>query len=287
MPRSTVLCIDIGATRAKAAIIKTHPTLAELNPSKVYVQRTLGWLNETLPQIVSGHWASLTRRISETFDCVAIAVPGPIINGQFMRDDLKVPKNLKREFEHQLPPTCEVRIVNDAEAWLRGSIQYLSLSTQEIVFPCMSLALGTGVGLARAVSVTGVEPIEISSLPNQFSNLANAAGRDIDSTWKVHGILGKGFFEWAEREHKSDWSYDKVRGEFTKRVLGFLRDVQSLPPYQNQIIKTYIFGGGNAEYVQKDTLERKEIGKIITLNNYTLTLNPDLISLLGLVSLYP
>jgi hypothetical protein len=270
-----VLCVDVGATRIKAAVINNNLSSRELATCRVYQQRTLGWLNETLPKILSGHWASLDKRMPEKFDCAAIAVPGRIVNNQFERTDLTVPKG-----------NCEVKIINDAEAWLRGSLQYLRLRSQEIYYPYISLALGTGVGLAGATIANRVESIEISQLPNRFSNLAIAAGREINASWHVHGIIGKKFFEWADEKHKSDWSYDRVRSEFTERLWAFLEDLQVLLPQQYRGTKTYVFGGGHSEYVQRDVLENKRIGKIITLNNYTLDVNPDLISLLGLMSLY-
>lgn len=282
---SNVLCVDIGATWIKASVIKMPLSIKDLTVSKIYLQRTLGWLNKSLPEILSSqNSASIINHSIGQFDNVGIAVPGVVNNGQFFRVGSSVPKELIKEFQRLLPAGCNVKMVNDADAWMRGAITYHRLKKEPLEYPCISIVLGTGVGLAVALSATDIRSIEIFGMPNHFIHLEKISGQKINSPGEIHDLIGKNFFDWADRKHRDDWFYDVIRREFTNRVFGFLLDIQYLIPYEK--IKTFIFCGGNAEYIQEYVAEKVPKGKLITLNKYSTDVDPNFIPLLGLSSLF-
>lgn len=54
------LCIDIGGTRIKSAVLPEHPTLEQVRKASPMVIRTRGWLNHSLTKLIDpGHWTSL------------------------------------------------------------------------------------------------------------------------------------------------------------------------------------------------------------------------------------
>jgi hypothetical protein len=66
---SNILCIDIGGTRIKAAILNNNIDLNSLRNTKVEIIRSLGWLNSSLPSIISkNHPASIIQQYTSLTD---------------------------------------------------------------------------------------------------------------------------------------------------------------------------------------------------------------------------
>lgn len=284
------LCIDIGGTRIKAAVLKDNIDLQSLKSTKVEVIRSLGWLNSSLPQILSRqHPGSLLQKSSclKQYNCVSLSVPvkvidrGAEIKGHYA-DKYGIPRNLKKAFEEVC--NCKVTVRNDSVCWLSGALNYSHLCSIKVEFPCLIIAFGTGVGIAEAEQAAYVNGLDLSSQDMDFSNLSNISGQLTDKGWKVHACLGEKYFQWIKNERRG-WTYTNIQEDYTKRIAAFIKDIKEKNLFSFEGIRTVFIGGGNAEYIQSSTLEEKIHKRIHMLTASNLKINPDLIPLLGQIKL--
>lgn len=285
-----VLCIDIGGTRIKAAILRDNIDLQSLKNTKVEVIRSLGWLNGSLPQIISKqHPASIVQQSSKLnqYDCVSLSVPlkvignGAEISGYYVEKG-GIPKDLKKAFWDVC--NCEVVVKNDSVCWLSGVLNYSRLCSMKIEFPCLFIALGTGVGIAFSEQMHTARGFDLSSLDIHFLYLSNISKQLIDKGWKVHACLGEKYFYWVKSEHR-EWNYYNIQEDYTKRIIAFLKDIKTIKSISFNNIKTIFIGGGNAEYINSTVLEEKIHKHIHLFTACNLQINPDLIPLLGQIKL--
>jgi hypothetical protein len=284
-----ILCIDIGATRIKSAVLPECPTFDQVKNAPSMVVRTLGWLNHSLPKLIDpGHWSSLAahyRNQGIHYDAVALSVPGVIDGeGRFKRPDLvqgpaKVPEQLLEALRKSAG--CPVKLIKDADAWMMGFQAYGKAQEIEIEYPVVLMAFGTGLGISAASSPDNVASIEAGERPaHSWKMLSTASGFNLTEGWHVHKIIGRPFFEFVEVSHQ-EWDHLKIRDEYTKRVKAALQDI--LPWIEGSLgrpVRTIVIAGGNAEYVSVRTLS--EDGRnVISLTDRLSSLPPDLITVLG------
>jgi hypothetical protein len=278
-----VLCIDIGGTRIKWAILHSDPSLVALQQTSIFRMSSVGWENQTLPDLLSpAHGAGILHRSGSIppFGAVSCAVctevnqAGEIVGGLL---DRGVPADLRWQFERLV---CRpVRLQNDSEAWLRGSLRYAELMGERLAFPCLALIFGTGVAFAHAREPESIQAMEFrgSFCGNQ---IARFIGQDrLSYPGEVHRILGTPFFDWAARHVECvSWSYDIVRQEFTDRVSALARDIQEeyVPG-----VKTLFIGGGHADYVSASRLATELHLNVHLWKERPCGMDPDLIPLLG------
>jgi len=287
-----ILCIDIGGTRIKSAILWDNMDLDSLKDTKIEIIRSLGWLNSSLPQIISKtHPYSLVNKNSNlgNYNSISLSVPAKIINSdmEILGHHIEkrgLPKNLKKSIEDEA--NCEVFICNDAVCWLSGSISYCSLCSISIDFPCLLITLGTGVGAAFSKHINHIEDLEISNVHGRFPQLSKASNQVIDTGWKVHACLGEKYFNWVKNEQKH-WTYLKIQEDYNNKVLSFLLDIKQKNLADFESIKTIFIGGGNADYLNNDVLSSSLNKNVYVLSSSNLQINPDVIPLLGLTKLAP
>ena len=283
-----ILCIDIGGTRIKSAVLPEHPTFDQVKNAPSLVVRTLGWLNHSLPKLLDpGHWPSLAAHYHKqgiNYDAVALSVPSVIdAEGLFKRADLthgpaKVPERLLASLSKSAG--CPVSVVKDADAWMMGFQAYARQTGIKAEFPSVLMAFGTGFGISAAASLDNVVSLEASSrLAKSWKKLAAASGYNITEGWHVHQIIGRPFFEYVEKSQQA-WDHLAIRDEYTKRVTAALDDI--LPWIEGALgpIRTLVLAGGNAEYVSVRSLSRVA-RNVISLTGRSSKLSPDLITVLG------
>ena len=280
------LCIDVGGTRIKSSVINHDFKMADLNRQSLVTMRSLGWLNKNLENLLSvDNWAGLGFNISiADYDDVAIAMCTEVgkdgeIKGH--KASLGVPKDLQDRLSRSIG-NKPVRIINDAEAWLKGAIRF-SLANQKLIqYPCLALTFGTGVGYAWAKSFDSIRSTEFGGFVCNWSRLRKVAGY-FDVTPHiavVHEIMGKSFFNWVMRD-KPDWSYLKIRAEYTNRFIALVEDI--VDERKKQPLTIFI-GGGNAEYISVRTAKAKlRFADIVCFRSPETIINPDYIPLLGLL----
>ena len=284
----TILCIDIGGTRIKGAVLPRTLELSKLDKIPRVAIRTLGWLNESLPEIVSDrNWASLVKRLPDagSYDEIAIAVPGPVRNGRFFRQDLSVPKELRKAFQERTDK--RVHLYKDADAWAVGAVSLQAVQGSAVDFPALVLAFGTGVGCAVACGPEQFLSQELSGWSHGFPKLAIASKHPVSPAYQVHQILGKPFFEWVGRSHRR-WTYDIIRKEFSQRVAALVQDLTG--PLAGRVVcgqpigslRTLIVGGGNAEFVSQRMVASRTGLEVKPLSGPALKFDPDLVPLVGL-----
>lgn len=285
--RAKRLCIDIGATRLKCAVLPRPTNWEDLSGLQTDAMRILGWLNRSMEDLLNprnGVALNHARRQLPACDSIAIGLCTELDASGKISGHLRgrgVPADLKERFERQTGK--RVILINDAEAWLRGALTYCELNPSKpggSVAGKRSLALifGTAVGWASGKDPKCVVPEEFN--PGfKATHLSKAAGTNVDG-WAVHRILGKPFFDWVARD-KPDWSYPTIRKEFTRRVIALHKDIESLRGRPD----TLFIGGGNAEYVSIREVEKSLGVPVIVLREPELEIPPDLVPLLGLASI--
>lgn len=284
-----ILCIDIGGTRIKSAVLPKCPTLEQVKNASSKVIRTLGWLNHGLPELLNpSHWASLAKYYQDQgqeYDAVAVSVPGPVSgDGVFCRKELvngpaKVPKQLKDAFKALAGRP--VSLIKDADAWMMGFLSHQELLGIETKFPAVIITLGTGAGVSVATGVDRIRSLEVNDIPTgAWRELVAASRYKIPESWHVHKIIGHPFFEWVEKERKG-WDYLRIRSEFTTRVEAALSDM--VPWMEDRLgsqVRTIVLAGGNAEFVSARALSAA--GRtVVSLTDSHTSLKPDLITVLG------
>ena len=280
------LCIDVGATRIKASVIDSEYQIPELNQQSLFAMRSLGWLNKNLEKILSDdNWAGLNSNPLLTgYDDVAIGICTEVgKDGEIMghKASLGVSKDLQKRLSRSIG-NKPVRIINDAEAWLNGAIRYSEKCQQPIRYPCLALTLGTGVGYAWAKSRGKIKPSEFGGVMFNWSSLRKSAGYSnvTPHVGVVHEIMGKSFFNWVVNENP-DWSYFKIREEYTNRFIALVKDIADERKKQPL---TIFIGGGNAEYISVRTAKAKLLfADIVCFRSPGTIINPDYIPLLGLL----
>jgi hypothetical protein len=282
----SILCVDIGGTRIKYTELPPNSKLDDIKNVRPYTLRSLGWLNGNFPQLFSkDHWAGIfSNKNNFKAKEIAVCVPGPVSNGKyFMRHDLigrGMPKNLKETIE-RFSNLHVTGLIKDADAWAIGVEKYLKATHTEVDYPILSLTFGTGVGVSIIKSPSEYHSIEISSAPCEFHHLSDKSGSNVEVSWKVHHRIGAQFFDWVAGE-RTEWSYDHIRKEFSKRINAFILDLVKLLPKELRGFKTIILTGGNSEYVSVRSLKESSGKKVITFWSRKLDVNPDVIPLLGL-----
>lgn len=284
-----ILCIDIGGTRIKSAVLPKTPSLDELKAAESMSVRTLGWLNHSLPNLLRPDcWAGLAdyynwKKIS--YDHISISVPGPVDSqGCFLREDLtsgvaKCPKRLRNALEQASGKS--VTIINDAHAWMLGIMRYADLIGEIFTYPILGITFGTGIGASLATQSGTIHNIEISNLDSViWRNLRKSAQRDFTHSWDVHGIIGRSFFEWVEK-NRPEWDYPTIREQFSARVLAACEDLATVLEPRFGKNGTLVLAGGNAEFASVSKLEKSLSCRVLALTQRQAQLTPDLISLLG------
>lgn len=292
MPDAEVLCVDVGGTRIKLGVLPLEASRKDVLGARVVVLPSLGWLNDSLPRLLSTENVStLLRRehVEPEYGEIRVSVPGPVTEGRFFeRPDLwarGVPRDLEREFEVHCAPLA-VSLVKDADAWTAGAIRCAQLLEMPLEFPSIALTLGTGVGICVAASPSELLSLEIAaSPPGVWDRLTTAAGRSIRESWEVHQLLGHEFFAWVAAE-KGRWSVERIRHEFTKRVSAFVLDArEGLAECLSggpEAFKSLVVGGGNAGYLSVGDLERETGHGVQLLARPEFTGFPEVLPLLGL-----
>lgn len=278
------LCIDIGGTRIKWAVVAhSGGTIDDWQP-RVHAMRSLGWLNATLPGLLDpGNWAGIAALEGGPgpFDAVGIAITG-VISGPAGRLDgwlvgrNGAPADLAARYRALIAPR-PLSIRNDAVAFLRGAARHLARS-RTLQPPYLLLTFGTGVGIVTGSSPDAIRVSEFEA-PFRGANVARAAGRaPLEHTWDVHDLLGRRFFDWVAREQHA-WSYQEVRKQFTARVVALLEDLEETYGKAG----TIIVAGGNAEYVSVRQVAQRLQVPVLPLRKPELDLDPDIISLAGCI----
>jgi hypothetical protein len=281
-----IMCVDVGGTRIKAAILPEQLDAEMLSRQRVVVMRSLGWLNEHMPKLLSSEYpASLVGHphLAREFSQVAVAVPGPVEDGRFRRADLNVPRELREAFSDQVG--TRVTLVKDADAWIVGCDALCELLGRPMSPPAIAIVLGTGVGLSASPLEGGFQTLEIGAWTAPFPELERVAGRGVsrDKPWEVHDIIGQVFFDWVASRNSS-WDHERIKMELSKRVVAFLKDVIPVVSENLGVPRTIIVGGGNEEYVALQPIRDAFSSKVLSSADLcgSAGINPDLVPLLGL-----
>lgn len=272
-----VLCVDIGGSRIKAAVLHPEITLKELQNTSTISFESKKWLNEDIPQLFNPDiLGNLYEKTGVECDEVSIGVRGPVMDGTYCL----VPKeHLPREMRKKCREAakCPVFLECDTGIWARGALHWQSLIKQDVLFPCLGITFGTGIGVALISAPDDIINIEISVIDAPFARLLELAkNQPLKQEYgrpAPHDAIGMPYFFWKQKENT--FSNPRViQNEFNMRVLAFIEDMQDYMKGLGMKAESVIIGGGNSRFIIPQDLERT-LGKQVAL------LSPDSVSQYG------
>lgn len=283
-----VLCVDIGGTRIKAAVLHPEITLQELQGVSTIALESKEWLNEDIPQLFSPNFpGNLHEKIGIKYDEVSMCVRCPIMDGTYC----VVPKeHLPREIKQQCQEAakCPVVVECDAGTWARGALYWQGLIKQNVLFPCLGITLGTGIGVALISAPDDIINIEISVIDTPFERLFDLAkGQPLKQEYgrpAPHDAIGMPYFLWSKKERPSH-DFQLIQKEFNARILAFIKDMQDY--LRNKLgieMRSIMIGGGNSRLLISQDLEKELEKEIILLDPNNIAkygVSFDIVSLLG------
>ncbi len=277
---ANVLCVNIGRNHIKSGVLPHRATLNDLARARLRRVQSLGWMNSSLPRILSSSYRHSLLALDHklpAFDLVRVGIASPVYDdGKIGQPDLVrngVPEDLKGALQEQVGVPVEV--INDTEAWLLGAVHFAQLIRMPVLHPVFCLAFGAAVGFAT-MRDSRVKPRELQYENMDFSELFQIAG-----PYKmVHEAVGDDFFRWVKQE-RPQWTILDVRREYTRRVAAMLHGIET----KFDGIGTLFIGGGHAEFLTISDLEKDphvHARHIVPLRDSDLEIDAGLVPLLGL-----
>ncbi|MDB6081856.1 MAG: hypothetical protein JWO53_1128 [Chlamydiia bacterium] len=250
-----MLCVEVGGTRIKAAVLPQEPTLEQLREVVVLSSLTDGWLSKKVPLLFSaGSTDSPLLQIQIPYSKVSLSIAGTIVENRIFWDSRSkgVPQQLKLACEEE--SQCTATLDNDAVSWAKGSLEYQRVTSQEFPFPSLAITLGTGVGVALIQDKDSIYNIEMSYTDCPFSRLKELTKNQplpLSNRWSTHGALGNRFFQWVFKEKAfTDEEMLPYLTEYNERFQACVQDLREhLDKMFSITIASFTIGGGNSRFL--------------------------------------
>jgi hypothetical protein len=275
-----VLCVEVGGTRIKAAVMTSMPTLEKLERVQTMAFSSEPWFNQNLFSLFQQSVESpLSSLVAMPHSMTSLTIKGAVYeNGLYPRGPRQgLPIQLKEALEsHMKQP---VMVENDAISWARGAITYLEIQSQKIYYPALAITLGTGVGGALLESKNSICGLEVSSMDCPFSHLKGAI--EPSERLNPHITLGQSFFDHYGQILKDD----EMLTVYNKRFYSMIEDIsEHVQKLFSVHISSILVGGGNSRLIQIPSNYGKSVSVLSPQNLEAHKVSPDLIQLLGCLS---
>jgi|GEM_PF-4439126 len=277
-----ILCVEVGHTRFKAAILPQYPTFEELQKTKTYSGLSHPWLKGNLEQLFKPSKENplnelLSTRISE----ISLSIFGPIydhkIHGCGTQETVSA--NLHETLQKDI--SAKLRIESDSVSWATGAVEFLKLTSHSIQYPALALTFGTGPGVALIENPETIHAIEIWVMSPAYSRLKPLAKPHGQESRPYRLFQTKFLSQISGGESNVNEKMKTYGGEFNAQVKAFSEDVreyvQTLFPSLPKI-ETFLIGGGVSRFIDSNSPSS------IVLNPQFLEkqgVSPDIIQLLG------
>lgn len=285
---SDVLCIEIGGTRIKAAILPktlTQDSFSEIEAMHFPTQ-SKSWSvhSEKFAQLFDlSSENPLSALLKKPYQEISLSVSGPVYDNHRYLDvwNRGIPYALRHACEEYTKR--KVTIDNDAVCWAKGYLFYRQLQAQQVLFPCLALTLGTGIGAALIQSESTVLGIELAFIDCSFPRLealakGQPAAPDFGKWGQIHRTLGSSFFDWVGETESS-------RAEYNRRLIALIEDVREyLRDAMNIEFSSVCVGGGHSRFIQQSDLFPVPVDILSPQLLQQQGVSPDAIQLLGCLS---
>lgn len=282
LSNEAVLCVEVGHTRIKSALLPKDPTLEDLKKIKTFSCLSKPWLNKNVEQLFKKSKQNpLNKALAAKPSEISLSIFGPVYDKKIHGGGEKsgVSSNLQ-EILQKVAPT-KIRVEADSVSWAIGALEFLKLQSQAIQYPCLAITFGTGPGVALIEDPHTVSAIEVWIMDLPFTRLKPLAEPYGKSDHPYGMFLKKFLDELAGGEKNLDEKMRTYRGEFNRQIEAFAEDVcesvQSLFPSLHKI-QTILVGGGLSRFIDL------KIRSAIIFNPQFLEqlgVSPDIIQLLG------
>lgn len=295
-----VLCIDLGSTRTKAAVLRKGMSLQELRAVEIMIFDSKPLWNPDFPtQFNRSKPEGLAARVQNVYQAISVCISGIVQDQRFYGNE-RIPSDLKSQCE-QYSGLGQVLLENDAVAWARGALTLQSLLGYSIKYPTLAVTFGTGPGAAVMFDPSHAMDLELYSVDWPFSETNACRGNqpkpnDKEYLALIHStppriseeatsaceLLFASSVQWIRSQTSKE---EEVQQIFTTRVATYLRDIMESLEHKLQCkVETIFIGGGNAELLNQSQLDLLITKSLHVLNSVALKslgIVPELISLIG------
>jgi hypothetical protein len=278
--KTTILCVEVGQTRFKAAILsfpikpKQLMNIVTLSgPTHQGLQKLEEFFNYLRPNPLSNLFLQQPNAIS-----LSISAPVYDRSRRWLHGDRR--ESTQKNIEHATRRT--VLIENDSVSWATGALEFLKLQGKSIAFPCLAITLGTGIGVALIESINQIKDIEIwiTHFPyprlRKYVHFAECA--------RPQCLLEKAFLDSISNgEENTDNKMKTYRATYNLHFRAFMEDVcerlESL--FGLTTISTVLVGGGYSRFILKPSMHTRSVIVLNPTNLISSGFSPDIIQLIG------
>lgn len=171
--RITILCIQVGLTRFKAANLPLPLPLKSLKKIQFIEGKTVPWRQQNLHLLFRNSLVSpLAPLMKEQPQGISLSIFGPLFDHSRTGVSSKqgLPKKIKEELEHET--ARKVLIDVNAVSWAIGALEYLKLTASLLSFPALAILLGKKVDIALIENPTRIKAIEIWAMNPFYPRLS-------------------------------------------------------------------------------------------------------------------
>ncbi|HSX13121.1 MAG TPA: ROK family protein [Chlamydiales bacterium] len=274
----TILCLEIGHTRIKAANLPRTVTLKNLQNVQTLAFPSKPWLDKLNLLFIKFQDNPLSPLFNERPSRISISIFGPLYDNKRMpfNEKMGIPKNIKEVLQRETD--YEVLLETDSVSWAIGALEYLKMKLQQPKFPCLAITLGTGVGMALIENEHKIHAIEIWCMDCSFPRM-----RTLTDLRCPPSVLGKKHLDnLFNGEQFTDEKMVDYRSTYNKQFEAFVEDVcEYVQTLFSQTISTVLIGGGYSRFIE---ISENAPRSTIVLNPQALQedgVSPDIIPLLG------
>lgn len=288
-PQTGTLCLEIGGTRIKACVLKDISSYTQLLSVRTYTTETQLFLSKNKISEIFKKTALnplLPCLESASYSAIAVSLKGPVTSdGQFKG-------NTVFDVSKDLPAICREQgisafsLQNDAVSWAAGALAYQTMKGHPVLFPCLAVTLGTGVGVAYCQDQDTIIDIEVSLTTEEcpFTRLKKFTEGQPVPYWSPHKALGMDYFSWRfAAKPFQDEAMVPYLSDYNQRFQLLIEELISFVEKQfGNTQLSLMIGGGNSRFIRiPDSLPVKQTLLLSPAHLKTEGLSPEIIQLLG------
>jgi len=270
------LCLEVGHTRIKAALLPECPELEDLKKIETISLRSKPWLKQNIRLLFTQSENNpLMPLLAANPSKISLSIFGSEKNSKYPSGEIDdFPDNLEELLEETVGHG--VTIERDTNAWAIGALEYLKLKSQKPAFPCLAITLGTGVGVVLIEDEHTIKTIEFWTMPWPFPRLRLLVEDRLRDP--VLALCKKHLDALFEGEEFLDEGMVAYQPAYNRQFNAFIEDIsEHLHTLFGCSIRSVFVGGGHSRFI-------KPSESLILLDPETLQadgVSPDIIQLQG------
>lgn len=280
--REMVLCVEVGHSRIKAALLPEHPTLEDLKKVDSVSVKSKPWLKENIVSLfVQSKENPINHLLKANPKKISLSVFGSEKNSKYPVGELDdLPENLHELLQKKTG--CFITIERDTNSWAIGALEYLRLKSQQPIFPCLAITLGTGVGVVLMENEDTIKTIEFFTMPWPFPKMGSIIEEKMEAPVLV--LCKKYLDSLFGGEEFLDKGMVAYRQKYNAHFRSFVEDISSHTFTLFKCpISSVLVGGGHSRFIDTSACAPLSLYLLNPQTLQTEGISPDIVQLLGCV----